>query len=136
MKYERERAVLLCPQAYNNLLPGSVSSQLDYYTSKAIAVVSVMLTAVDIQGVDLSEPLVLFWHRHQEGTWNKLVTASLISLKHSKPSRSPISIARKSVEGGAWILAWVVVTTSYICPGVLHCSRMYLNRTSLPTYHC
>jgi len=64
---------------YSNLLPGSVSSQLDYYTSKAIAVVSVMLTAADIQGTDLSEPLVLFWHRHQEGTWNKLVTASLIS---------------------------------------------------------
>jgi len=64
------------------------------------------------------------------------VTASLISLKHSKPSRSPISITRKSVVGGAWILAQVVVTTSYICPGVLHRSRTYLNQTSLPAYHC
>jgi len=51
---------LLCPQAYNNHLPGSVSSQLDYYTLKVTAVVSVTLTAADIQGADLCEPLVLF----------------------------------------------------------------------------
>jgi len=101
---------LLRLQVYNNLLPGSVSSQLDYFTSKVTAVVSVTLTAADVQGADLSEPLVLFWHRHWEGTWNKIVTASLISLKHSKPSPSPISIARKSVEGGTWILARAVVT--------------------------
>jgi len=42
-------AVWLCPQAYNNLLPGSVSWQLDYYTLKVTAVVSAMLTAADIQ---------------------------------------------------------------------------------------
>jgi len=47
----------------------SASSQVDYYTSKVTAVVSVMLTAVDIQGADLSEPLVLFWHHHPEGAW-------------------------------------------------------------------
>ena len=35
------------------------------------------LTATDIQGADLSEPLVLFWHHHREGTWNKLATATL-----------------------------------------------------------
>ena len=51
---------MLCPQAHNNLLPGSVSSQVDYYTSKVTAIVSMMLTAADIQGADLSEPLVLF----------------------------------------------------------------------------
>jgi len=33
---------------------------VDYYTFKVTAVVSMMLTAVDIQGADLSEPLVLF----------------------------------------------------------------------------
>jgi len=51
---------LLCPQAHNNLLPGSVSSQVDYYTSKVTAVVSMTLTAADIQGADLCEPLALF----------------------------------------------------------------------------
>jgi len=45
------------------------------YTSKVTAVVSVMLTAADIQGAGLSERLVLFWHSHWEGAWNKLVTA-------------------------------------------------------------
>jgi len=44
---------------HNNLLTGSVSSQVDYYTSKVTAIVSMMLTAADIQGADLSEPLVL-----------------------------------------------------------------------------
>ena len=52
---------MLCPQAHN-LLPGSVSSQVDYYTSKVTAVVSMTTTAADIhvQEADLSEPLVLF----------------------------------------------------------------------------
>jgi len=70
-------ADLLCPQVYDNLLPGSASSQLDCCTSKVTAVVSVTLTAADVQGADLSEALVLFWHRHREGAWNKLTTASL-----------------------------------------------------------
>ena len=51
---------MLCPQAHNNLLPGSVSSQVDYYTSKVTAVVSMTLTAADIPGADLYEPLALF----------------------------------------------------------------------------
>ena len=51
---------MLCPQAHNNLLPGSVSSQVDYYTWKVTAVVSMTLTAADIQGADPYEPLALF----------------------------------------------------------------------------
>ena len=70
-------AVFLCPQVCNNLLPGSVSSQPDYYTSKVTAIVSATLTVTDIQGADLSEPLVLFWHYHWESNWNKLPTATL-----------------------------------------------------------
>ena len=64
------------------------------------------------------------WHRHPEGAWKTLLTAILRWL----------SITWKSVEGGAQILAWVVVTTRYVCPGVLYCSRSYLNRFSLFTY--
>jgi len=52
--------VLLCPQAHNNILPGSVSSQVDYYTSKVTAVVSMTLMAAGIQGADLCELLALF----------------------------------------------------------------------------
>ena len=33
--------------------------------------VSVMLTAVDIPGAELSEPLVHFWHHYQESEWNE-----------------------------------------------------------------
>jgi len=69
----------VCPQARNNLLPGSVSSQVDY-TAKVAAIVSVTLTATDIQGADLSEPLVLFWHRHPEGAWKTLLTETLSRL--------------------------------------------------------
>jgi len=71
-------AVLLCPQAYNNLLPGSVSSQVDYYTSKVTAVVSMTLTAADIQGADLSKlKFGSLWHRHPEGAWKTLPTVTL-----------------------------------------------------------
>jgi len=77
-------AVLLCTQAYNNFLPGSLSSQLDY-TSKVTAVVSVMLTAADIQGADLSESLALFWHRHPEGAWKKLTTYRLYTYYYGNP---------------------------------------------------
>ena len=51
---------MLCPQAHNNLLPCSISSLVDYYTSKVTAVVPMTLTAADIQGADLYEPLALF----------------------------------------------------------------------------
>ena len=50
-----------------------------------------------------------------------------LSLIHAKPFCSPISIAWKLVAGGARILAQVVVTTRYVCPGILHHSRLYLN---------
>ena len=48
---------------------------------------------------------------------------ALIHPKYTMPSRSPISITWKSVEGGARILARVVVTTRYVCPGVPRRSR-------------
>ena len=82
-------------QMYNNLLPGTVSAQVDYYTSKVTAVVSVTLTATDIQGVDLSKPLVLFWYHHQEGAVLATATLSWLSfipnmLTHLAPlSQSP-----------------------------------------------
>ena len=47
--------------------------------------------------------------RCPEQTPNSDTQLVLIHSKHAKPSRSLISIAWKSVEGGAWILAQVVV---------------------------
>ena len=132
--------VLLCPQVYSNLLPSSASSRPDYYTSKVTTIVSVTLTVTDIQGADLSEPLVLFWHCHWENTCNKLVTATLSWLSFIPITLSDLALLSRSlrnqVEGGAQILAPVVVTTCYMCPGVLCCSRSYLNQFSLFSYHC
>ena len=90
-------------------------------TSKVTAVVSVTLIAVDIQGGDLSEPLVLLWHRHWvKQTPNSYPQLALIHHKHTKSSHSAILIAWKSVEGGVRIVAWAVVTTRYVYPGILH----------------
>ena len=111
------------------------SARLCFFT--VTAVVSKMLTAADIQGADLSEPLVLFWHSHRrclEQTLDSDPQLALIHPKHAMPSCSPISITWKSVEGGARILARVVVTTCYACPGMLHRSQSYLNRFSLFAY--
>jgi len=58
---------------------------------------------------------------------------ALIHPKHAKPC-SPISIAWKSVEGGAGVLGLVVVTTHYVYPGILRRSQLYLNRFSLFAY--
>ena len=76
--------------------------------------VSVTLTAADIPGADLSELLVLFWHRYLPGTSSRLrPQLPAIHPKHAEPSRSRTWIAWKSVEEGARILAWVVATTRY-----------------------
>jgi len=92
----KNNAHLLCPQVYNNL-PGSASSQLDCYTSKVTAIVSVTLTATDIQGADLSEPLVFFWHHHWEGAWNKLATATLSWLSFISDTLSHLALLSRSL---------------------------------------
>ena len=72
--------------------------------------------------------------RRLEQTCDSDLQLALIHLKHAKPSRSPISITWKSVEEGARILARVVVTTCYVCPGLPRRSRSYLNRFSFFAY--
>jgi len=115
------------------------SSQLDCYTSKVTAVVSVTLTAADIQGADLHERAFGFLLASPSGrcpkqTRDRDSQLALIHLRHTKPSRFLVSIAWKSVEGGAKILDRVVVTTRYVCPGIPRRSRSYLNRFSLFAY--
>ena len=90
-----------------------------------------MLTATDIQGGRperaIGSLLALSSGRCLEQTRDSDPQLALLHLRHTKPSHSPISIARTSVEGGAWILARVVVPTHYVCPGVL----VVLDRTSI-----
>jgi len=50
---------------------------------------------------------------------------AFICPRHAKPSCSPILIAWKLVEGGICILARVVVTTRYVCPGILRRPRSH-----------
>ena len=83
LKYKRKQCGLAMstgvqqPSArFCQVLPGSARFWMDYYTLKVTAAVFVTFTAADIEGADLSEPLVLFWHRHQEAAWNKLATAT------------------------------------------------------------
>ena len=127
-------AVLLCPQVYNNLLPGSASSQLDCYTSKVTAVVSVTLTATDIQGADLSKPLVLFQHRHWEGAWNKLATATLSWLSFISDTLNHLTLLSRSLRNrwkeasGIW-LGLLSQLVTYV-----QVYRVVLNRTSTDSH--
>ena len=131
---------LLCPQAYNNLLPGSASSQLGllYFESNSYSFCDTYCHGhtgsrpEQAIGFLLASPS----GRCLEQTCDRDPQLALIHLRHAKPSHSPVSMAWKSVERGAWILARVVVTTHYVCPGILHRSRSYLNRFSLFAYHC
>jgi len=68
----------------------------------------VILTAADIQRADLSEPLVLFWHHHREGAWNKLATASLSFIPNMLSHLAPLS--------------QFVATNCYIHLCLMHCS--------------
>ena len=54
--------------------------------------VSVTLTAADIPGADLSEQLVLFWHRYREKCLEQLATA-ISAACHPSKTRSTISVS-------------------------------------------
>ena len=128
-------AHLLCPQAYNNLLPGFASS-LDCYTSKVTARVSVTLTAMDIQGADLSEPLVFFWHCHREGAWNKLVTVTLSWLSFISDTLSHLALLSRSL-GNRWKEVpefWLGLLSQLVMYVQVYC--VVLDRTSLFAYRC
>ena len=73
----------------------------DCYTSKVTAIVSVTLTATDIQGADLSKPLVFFWHRHREGAWNKLATETLSWLSFISDMLSHLTLLSRWL-GNRW----------------------------------
>ena len=84
------------------------------------------LTAAGIQGADLSEPLVLFGIAIQNvpGKYSRKRPSPG---SHSSQTRYAISLSYldhlEIGEGGARILARVVVTTRNVCPGVPRRSR-------------
>ena len=138
MKYERERCCLALSTGVQQ-----PSARLSFFTAGLLYFESNSCIFSDAycHGHTGSRPervigslLASTSRRCLEKTGDSDPQLALIHPKHAKPSRSPISIAWKSVEGGARILAWVVVTTRYVCPGVLCRSRSYLNRFSLFTY--
>ena len=57
--------------------------------------------AVGIQGPDLSQPSVLFWHCHQKGAWNKLATATISWLSFIPSTLSNLALLSQSL-GNRW----------------------------------
>ena len=120
--------VLLCPQAYNNLLPGSASSQLGllYFESNSYSFCDAYCHGHTGSRPELAIGSLLASPsgRCLEQTHDSDPQLALIHPKHAKPSRSPNSIAWKSVEGGAGVLGRVVATTHYVYPGILRRSQL------------
>ena len=127
----------------------AVSSQVDYYTSKVTAIVSMTLTAAYIQGADLSEPLVLFGIAIQEvpGKHSRLRPSAG---SHSSQTLCAISLSyldHLEIDGRRRL-----DSSSGCCHNSLHMSRrtisfsivpqpiLTLRTSSLtsrsPAYHC
>jgi len=51
----------------------------------------------DILGADLSKALVLFWHHHREGAWNKLMTVTLSWLSFILNTLSHLTLLSRSL---------------------------------------
>ena len=132
LKYEQEQC---CLAMSTGVQQPSLSSQLDYSKVTTVHVVYCRGHTGSRPERVIGSLLASPSRSCLKKIHNSDTQLALIHPKHAKPSRSPISIAWKSVEGGTWILAWVVVTTRYVCPGVLCHSRSYLNRFSLFAYH-
>ena len=99
--------------------------------------VSVTLTAADIPGADLSELLVLFWHRYREKCLEQARDCDFSCLPSIQNTLNHLGLVPGSPGKGARILAWVVATTRYryvqhtaLFSFILRCSRSYFNQFS------
>ena len=91
---------MLCPQAYNHFCQALFfTAGLLYFPNNSCSFCDAYCH--DIQGTDLSEPLVLFWHRHREGAWNKLATATLSWLSFIPNMLSHLSLLSQLL-GNRW----------------------------------
>ena len=96
--------------------------------------VSVMLTAADIPGADLSELLVLFWHRYREKCLEQARDSDLSCLPSIQNTLNHLSLVPGSL-GNRWKKAlgsWLGLLPQHVTgmSSILRCSRSYFNRFS------
>ena len=82
--------------------------------------VSVTLTAADMPGADLSELLVLFWHRYRESAWNKLCDCDLSCLASIQNTLNRLGLLPGSL-GNRWkkvLGSWLGLLPQHlqVCP--------------------
>ena len=97
--------------------------------------VSVTLTAVDIPGADLSELLVLFWHRYREKCLEPARDCDLSCQPSIQNTLNHLGLVPGSL-GNRWKKAlgsWLGLLPQHVTgmSSILRCSRSYFNRFSL-----
>ena len=97
--------------------------------------VSVTLTAADIPGADLSELLVLFWHRYREKCLEQARDCDLSCLPSIQNTLNHLGLVPGSL-GNRWKKAlgsWLGLLPQHVTgmSSILRCSRSYFNRFSL-----
>ena len=97
--------------------------------------VSVTLTAADIPGADLSELLVLFWHRYQEKCLEQVRDCDLSCLPSIQNTLNHLGLVPGSL-GNRWKKAlgsWLGLLPQHVTgmSSILRCSHSYFNRFSL-----
>ena len=97
--------------------------------------VSVTLTAADIPGADLSELLVLFWHRYREKCLEQARDCDLSCLPSIQNTLNHLGLVpgslgnRRKKALGSWLGLLPQHVTGM--SSILGCSRSYFNRFSL-----
>ena len=94
--------------------------------------VSVTLTAADIPGADLSELLVLFWHRYREKCLEQARDCDLSCLPSIQNTLNHLGLVPGSL-GNRWKKAlgsWLGLLPQHVTgmSSILRCSRSYFNR--------
>ena len=97
--------------------------------------VSVTLTAADIPGADLSELLVLFWHRYREKCLEQARDCDLSYLPSIQNTLNHLGLVPGSL-GNRWkktLGSWLGLLPQHVTgmSNILRCSRSYFNRFSL-----
>ena len=97
--------------------------------------VSVTLTAADIPGADLSELLVLFWHRYREKCLEQARDCDLSCLPSIQNTLNHLGLVPGSL-GNRWkkeLGSWLGLLPQHVTgmSSILRCSRSYFNRFSL-----
>ena len=101
--------------------------------------VSVTLTAADIPGADLSELLVLFWHRYREKCLEQARDCDLSCLPSIQNTLNYLGLVPGWL-GNQWkkaLISWLGLLPQHVTgmSSILRCSRSYFNRFSLFAHH-